>query len=305
MTVRSSDADPGRDKRSGYRHPATPYEWSNAVHMRKGKDRMEGPRLPNRLHGTAFALWDRAKMAAGVLTCNPSHAGLAEDLGLSTSGVDRHLNDMENLGWIVRERGGPRRNTSYHLVIPASVHLPVGVPPSVEVPPPADQVHPPVGVGTPTGGCAVPPPVGDEVPSEVPTQVPNEVLPLSYVRNAGADAREDAAPRPTSIYDEKNSPFIPADKVTDRNRYDEWQHLLRRDLVENLEAIAKTIVDEDHVDDLDYAEVSVALLTLFTQSTRPQTKNGFWKWTTDVINNINTYESTIDACLKNLTRRAA
>ncbi|MGX9296118.1 hypothetical protein [Tsukamurella paurometabola] len=106
--------------------------------------------------------------------------------------------------------------------------------------------------------------------------------------NAGAGARETTAIRPASIFVEKNQPFIPEDKKNTAPRYAEWQHLLRRDLIVELEDIAQQIVDENNLAGLtDLADDAVRstvdwLLTAYSESTRPQTRNGIHIWLMEI-----------------------
>ncbi|KXO98628.1 hypothetical protein [Tsukamurella pseudospumae] len=106
--------------------------------------------------------------------------------------------------------------------------------------------------------------------------------------DTGASARETTAIRPASIFVEKNQPFIPEDKKTTAPRYAEWQHLLRRDLIVELEDIAQQIVDENNLAGLtDLADDAVRstvdwLLTAYSESTRPQTRNGIHIWLMEI-----------------------
>ena len=158
----STPTAPDRGERSGYRHPSTSYEWSNAVH------RGVGPKLPHRLHAVAWALADRAQLENGKFVCWPSLNTLSDDTGLDRSNIKRHLGELEALDWVAREPGGPRRATRYTLVIPVGAEA---RPPEESVGAEAPQVGavPPLprGGGAPTEGAEARPEVSIEVPNEV------------------------------------------------------------------------------------------------------------------------------------------
>ena len=236
----------------------------------------------------AWALADRAEVRAGALLCWPALSTIATDLDMDRTNVARHLKCIEEAGWIIRESGGPKRNTRYSLVIPNSVVAPA---PLVADQPLVAEEHPVVAdtpLGSGPSATTVVAPAPHEVSIEVPNEVSNEVGRLSYVSNAGAGARETTAIRPASIFVEKNQPFIPEDKKNTAPRYAEWQHLLRRDLIVELEDIAQQIVDENNLAGLtDLADDAVQstvdwLLTAYSESTRPQTRNGIHIWLMEI-----------------------
>lgn len=265
---------PDRGERSGYRHPSTSYEWSNAVH------RAVGPKLPHRLHAVAWALADRAQLENGKFVCWPSLNTLADDTGMDRTNIARHLKEVEAAGWIVREPGGPRRSTRYRLVIPEGVSVVAPAPLVAEVPLVAEEhpvvAEPPLPSGSSATSVVAPAP--PEVSIEVPNEVSNEVRLLSYVSNAGA---RELPPPPRSITEERQDTYVgvfdgmgrgkpnnvdkPADPLA------EYAHLLTPWTRKQLLARARA-----EVPDPDYTPEHMVeiFIQLFTRSNRPQTKDG-------------------------------
>lgn len=227
------------------------------------------------------------------------YESLAATTGMGTASAKRALKSLCELGLIQRTARGGRSGdgrkwaSSYELTFSRDhrAHVdPVDEPVSTDH---GEHVEADVNGSSECSQGINPVPQGitGDHPINPLTTNPLPISPLAggvALVNAGAGARETTAIRPASIFIEKEQAFIPEDKKTNSNRYAEWSHLLRRDLIVELEDIAQQIVDENNLAGLtDLADDAVQstvewLLTAYSESTRPQTRNGIHIWLMEI-----------------------
>lgn len=234
-----------------------------------------------------------------------SAATIAEATGYTTRSVERALSWLRTEGIVIQVRKGGSNGSGkeswpsvYQLTQP---DIPVGVNGSTQpdthvelsgpTQPDIPVTQPDIPVTQPDTDVGLSDPLYPEPLNPEPS--------LARVSNAGASTL-----RPSSIDIEKNQPFIPEDKRTDSNRYAEWSHLLRRDLIVELEDLSARVIQEGALDE-SVTEVTDQLLRTFAESTRPQTRAGVFNWIQDVNSIEHIDKRVIEAILDTLTRRAA